>query len=139
MRVFRSLFSACILALGIAGQANSQSDVSSSRSTTPPPVRYLDQFIDPAVSPRTDFYGYSVGKWLREHPIPRSENGWGVGAVIQEETYRRLLEISKDTKTARTPNGHDDLISIFVVGDGAATPPSIQHCQEPALLSALPP
>ena len=45
--------------------------------------RYLDQFLDRAVSPREDFFHYSVGKWLREHPIPKSERSWGVSDVIQ--------------------------------------------------------
>jgi putative endopeptidase len=57
------------------------------------PDRYLDQFIDRRVSPREDFFHYAVGKWLREHPIPRSEASWGVGNVVREEVYRRLLDI----------------------------------------------
>jgi putative endopeptidase len=73
------LLAACLT----TGQADAQS------------TRYLDRFIDPAVSPRNDFYGYAVGKWLREHPIPKSESGWGIGDVVQEETYRRLLAISR--------------------------------------------
>jgi len=56
--------------------------------------RYLDQFIDRTVSPRDDFFHYAVGKWLREHPIPKSERSWGVADVIQEETYQRLLGLS---------------------------------------------
>jgi putative endopeptidase len=69
-------------------------------SSTADPERYLDQFIDRAVSPRDDFFQYSVGKWLREHPIPKSERAWGVSDVIQEETYQRLLAISKAAAAA---------------------------------------
>ncbi len=57
---------------------------------------YLAQFVDPSVSPRDDFFRYSVGKWLKDHPIPPSERSWGVAKVVQEETYRRLVEISDD-------------------------------------------
>src|SRR5678815_711007 len=53
---------------------------------------YLDQFIDKTANPRNDFWQYSVGKWLKEHPIPKSERSWGVGNVIQEETYQRLSD-----------------------------------------------
>ena len=67
--------------------------------------RYLDQFIDRAVSPRDDFFHYSVGKWLREHPIPKSERAWGVSDVIQEETYQRLLGISKAAASAGGARG----------------------------------
>ena len=66
---------------------------------------YLDQFIDRAVSPRDDFFRYSVGKWLREHPIPKSERSWGVGDVVQEETYRRLLDICRTAAAAGGPVG----------------------------------
>ena len=67
--------------------------------------RYLDQFIDRSVSPRDDFFQYSVGKWLREHPIPESEAAWGVGNVIQEETYQRLRAISEAAAAAEGAPG----------------------------------
>ncbi len=67
--------------------------------------RYLDQFIDRTVSPRDDFFHYAVGKWLREHPIPKSERSWGVADVIQEETYQRLLGISKAAAAGKAPPG----------------------------------
>src|SRR5678815_3688333 len=48
---------------------------------------------------------YAVGKWLREHPIPKSERSWGVADVIQEETYQRLLGISKAAASANVAAG----------------------------------
>lgn len=60
---------------------------------------YLQQFIDTTADPRQDFWQYSVGKWLKEHPIPKSERAWGVYNVIQEETYNRLSDISKNAAT----------------------------------------
>lgn len=56
---------------------------------------YLDQFIDRSVSPRDDFFHFAVGKWLKAHPIPPSEKSWGISHVVQEETYKRVLEVSK--------------------------------------------
>ena len=47
---------------------------------------YLDQFIDRTVSPRDDFFHFAVGKWLKAHPIPPSEDSWGIGDLVQEET-----------------------------------------------------
>ena len=76
--------------------------------------RYLDQFIDRTVSPRDDFFHYSVGKWLREHPIPKSERAWGVSDVIQEETYQRLLGISNAAAAATaTPGNNQQKIGDF--------------------------
>ena len=39
-------------------------------------AHYLDQFIDRKADPRNDFWEYSVGKWLKENPIPPSERSW---------------------------------------------------------------
>jgi putative endopeptidase len=75
------------------------------RSTPPAPDRYLDQFIDRRVSPRADFFHFAVGKWLREHPIPRSEAAWGVGDVVREEVYQRLLGIARGAAADGAPDG----------------------------------
>ena len=95
------LLAACL----IGGQANAQS--------AGPPQRYLDQFIDPAVTPGNDFYGYSVGKWIQGHPIPKSERAWGMGDVIQEEPYRRLLDINKTAAATGAPGGNRQKIGDF--------------------------
>jgi putative endopeptidase len=60
------------------------------------PEHYLDQFVDPSVSPREDFFHYAVGRWLKANPIPPAERSWGIAHVVQEETYQRLLRISQD-------------------------------------------
>ena len=63
---------------------------------------YLDQFIDRSVSPRDDFFHFAVGKWLKAHPIPPSEKSWGISHVVQEETYKRVLEVSKAAAADKT-------------------------------------
>lgn len=79
--------------------------------TPPAPAdteHYLVRFVDPSVSPREDFFRYAVGKWLGENPIPASERSWGIGHVVQEETYRRLVAINEggaqDAKAAHGSN-----------------------------------
>lgn len=71
-------------------------------------AHYLDQYIDKTADPRQDFYQYSVGKWLKAHPIPAAERSWGIANVVQEETYTRVLAISRgaaaDTKSAKGSN-----------------------------------
>lgn len=66
---------------------------------------YLDQFVDSTASPRKDFFQFAVGKWLRNHPIPKSERSWGIYHVVQEETYRRLVEVSEDASKAKNAPG----------------------------------
>jgi putative endopeptidase len=68
-------------------------------------ARYLDRFVDPSVSPREDFYRYAVGRWMRDHPIPATERSWGVSHLVQEETYRRLLEINASAAATRARAG----------------------------------
>jgi putative endopeptidase len=71
-------------------------------------AHYLDQYIDKSVDPRQDFYDYAVGKWLKAHPIPAAEREWGIANVVQDETYQRVLAISKaaaaDTKAPKGSN-----------------------------------
>ncbi len=77
-------------------------------STATPPTRadrYLDEFVDTTVSPRDDFFHYAVGKWLKAHPIPASERAWGIANVIQEETYDRLVNLSKSAAATTSPSG----------------------------------
>lgn len=66
---------------------------------------YLDQFVDSTASPRHDIFQFAVGKWLKAHPIPASERSWGIGKVVQEETYRRLTQLSEDAAKAQSPAG----------------------------------
>ena len=66
---------------------------------------YLSQFVDSTTSPRTDIFQFAVGKWLKDHPIPTSERSWGIGKVVQDETYRRLVEISEGAAKAQNSPG----------------------------------
>ena len=93
--MLRPIFAALAACVLTAATPSSSSDAD----------RYLDQFIDRTVSPRDDFFHYAVGKWLREHPIPKSERSWGMADVIQEETYQRLLGISKAAASAKAAAG----------------------------------
>ena len=50
----------------------------------------LAEVVDTTVSPKDDFFKYAVGTWLKQNPIPASESSWGIGSMVQEETYARL-------------------------------------------------
>ncbi len=60
------------------------------------PEHFLAADIDTTVSPSVDFSRYANGAWLRSHPIPPSERGWGVGNLVQDETYARLRGVCED-------------------------------------------
>jgi len=62
---------------------------------------YLEQFVDSTVSPREDIFKFAVGKWLKNNPIPPSERSWGIAKVVQDETYRRLVDLSEAAAKSR--------------------------------------
>jgi len=68
-------------------------------------AHYLDQFIDRSADPRNDFWQFSVGKWLKANPIPGNETGWGIGNVVQDETYARLRKLSESAAATQPRRG----------------------------------
>ena len=91
-----------LLAVAAVGGCSSQP-----RSSAPVVTadNYLSQFVDSTTSPRTDIFQFAVGKWLKDHPIPTSERSWGIGKVVQDETYRRLVDISAGAARAQNSPG----------------------------------
>jgi putative endopeptidase len=90
-----------LLALAVVGGCSSKK----SSEPTFTADNYLSQFVDTTTSPRNDIFQFAVGKWLKDHPIPTSERSWGIGKVVQDETYRRLVEISEEAARAKNSAG----------------------------------
>jgi putative endopeptidase len=84
-----------IILCTLTGAAAPRAADAQQRSARVDASNYLRQYIDTAASPRQDFYEYSVGKWLKAHPIPAAERSWGIANVVQDETYQRVLAISR--------------------------------------------
>lgn len=61
--------------------------------------------IDSSVNPADDFFDYANGNWIRKHPIPAEESGWGLFQVIPNETLQRLKDINTDAAKASHPEG----------------------------------
>ena len=59
---------------------------------------FLTQAIDSTVSPGIDFFKYATGTWMKNNPIPSTEKAWGIGNLVQEETYSRLKQFLKNRK-----------------------------------------
>ena len=66
---------------------------------------YLDQFIDPSEKPGDDFFQYALGKWVKDNPIPANERSWGIGNVVREETYQRVLKINEQATGQQAAKG----------------------------------
>ena len=56
----------------------------------------LIENMDTTVSPAEDFFGYACGRWVKENPIPGNERGWGIWAVVRNETLDRMKKISEE-------------------------------------------
>lgn len=56
---------------------------------------FLTANIDPSIHASSDFFRYANGGWIKKTPIPASESGWGIGNLVQEEIYQRLLQINQ--------------------------------------------
>ena len=63
--------------------------------------------MDTSVDPGVDFFEYANGAWLKAHPIPASESGWGIGNEVGEELYARLRTISENAAKAQAEAGSD--------------------------------
>jgi putative endopeptidase len=66
---------------------------------------FLADVLDKSTLPSTDFFQYAVGGWIKKTPIPASESGWGIGNMVQEEIYGRILTINKDAAAANAAKG----------------------------------
>ncbi|MDQ6844842.1 MAG: M13 family metallopeptidase [Bacteroidota bacterium] len=74
------------------------------RDTTPK-EDILASHLDTTVSPAQDFFQYANGGWIKQHPIPSSESGWGIGNLVEEELYVRLRKINEEAENAKAADG----------------------------------
>jgi putative endopeptidase len=115
----RNLFSAAIAIALFCSAAYAKTPTPARERDKPAnPVtagNYLEQFIDRSVSPRDDFFRFAVGKWLKAHPIPAEESSWGIADVVQEETYKRVLGVSRTAAADKSaaPGSNQQKIGDF--------------------------
>jgi len=66
---------------------------------------FLTKNIDKSVSPGNDFFKYATGTWTKNNPIPESERAWGIGNLVQEESYNRLKSILENAANNKNKSG----------------------------------
>src|SRR6476659_4688395 len=86
-------------ALAFAAGAACAADVAT------PPKDFLAAHMDTSVDPGVDFFQYANGGWLKAHPIPASEAGWGIGNEVDDELYARLRGISESAAAQKAAAG----------------------------------
>lgn len=63
---------------------------------------------DTSLSPGADFFRYACGTWLKNNPIPKAENSWGIWSLVQEETYNRMRKVSEEASEAKSAPGSNE-------------------------------
>ena len=66
---------------------------------------FLAANLDTTVSPAEDFFQYANGGWIKKSTIPLFESAWGIGNLVQEEIYKRLLKVNQEAATANAAEG----------------------------------
>lgn len=69
--------------------------------------------MDTTVNPADDFFDYAEGRWIKNTPIPGEESSWGIGHLVQEELYKRLLHINEEALKQNAKNGVEQQIGDF--------------------------
>ncbi|MEQ1832751.1 MAG: M13 family metallopeptidase [Candidatus Eisenbacteria bacterium] len=91
-----------LLALGLVGSA---ARPAAAGPSLPPELDPLVRNMDTAAAPGKDFFQYACGRWIAENPIPASESRWGIGNLVNEETYRQRLEICEGAAKSKAAKG----------------------------------
>lgn len=65
----------------------------------------LGSHIDSTVHPGDDFFTYANGGWLKNNPIPKSESGWGIFNLVEDENNAQIRRISEDASAANSAQG----------------------------------
>jgi putative endopeptidase len=73
-------------------------------SSTPNDAIDIANF-DQSVRPQDDFYQYVNGTWLKNNPIPATENSWGNFNVLAEKSRKNLKAICEESAAAANAPG----------------------------------
>ena len=63
--------------------------------------------MDRSVRPGDDFFRYANGHWLETTEIPADRSSWSVGAIVAEQTDRRVADLIRQAAGAKSPAGSD--------------------------------
>src|SRR6266496_2670847 len=66
---------------------------------------FLNDYVDSSVKPQQDFFLFSMGKWIKNNPIPAAERSWGIWSMVNEENYKRLKSINEEAASKKSDPG----------------------------------
>jgi hypothetical protein len=70
--------------------------------------------MDPKIDPRKDFYSFANGNWVRNNPVPATENRWSSFNVLSDDNNRKLRAILEECAAGKFAQGdHRQLIGDY--------------------------
>jgi putative endopeptidase len=75
---------------------------------TTPETDFLSKTIDKSVNPGDNFFKFATGTWMKNNPIPAAERAWGIGNLVQEETYTRLRSLLENAAIGKAETGSNE-------------------------------
>lgn len=82
-------------------------------NTQPPRPDVVAANMDTTVKPGDDFFLYANGGWIKNNPIPDEESRWGIGNMVNEELYKRVLTINEKAVADATAGGNSKKLADF--------------------------
>jgi putative endopeptidase len=52
--------------------------------------------LDTTLKPGDDFFMYANNGWIKNNQIPDAEPAWGIGNLVQDDIYKRLITINEN-------------------------------------------
>ncbi|MBO9566197.1 MAG: M13 family metallopeptidase [Niastella sp.] len=82
-------------------------------NTQPPRPDVVAANMDTTVKPGDDFFLYTNGGWIKNNPIPDEESRWGIGNMVNEELYKRVLTINEKAVADSAAGGNSKKLADF--------------------------
>jgi putative endopeptidase len=71
--------------------------------------------FDSTVSPRSDFFGFANGGWIKSHPIPDDQVRWGTFNILRDNNKKNLRDLAEAaaSKKDAAQGSPDQLVGDF--------------------------
>jgi len=66
---------------------------------------FLNAYVDSTITPQQDFFLFTMGKWIKDNPIPAAERSWGIWSKVKEENDLRLKSINEEAASKKSEQG----------------------------------
>lgn len=71
--------------------------------------------MDTSVDPKTDFYSYVNGNWMKHHEIPDDETMWGGFTILRKETAQNVLDILERARESKKYSPEQDQAKAIII------------------------